>query len=211
MTIQNEALQAQGQYSQNQGRQAPSFITEQGYGTQPIQGYGQSIPQTSTNLEEELAMIRGLKAGSSSGSGGLGSTIGAGVGTAGGAAIGGSMGGPVGAGIGAAAGGALGGSIGSVVDYMIDSDAREKAERKQIEARRRLLKKKKRLANKKAVDEAKARYRGIATSREESARQANQAKIAQRENYMFEIMQDLQKQGQVDGFIKNKLINSRSI
>lgn len=188
---------ATSKYSENYENRTNPIEIISGYGEKPTQ---QATP---TNLQDELAIIQALKAGTSGGSGGIGSTVGTGVG----AGIGAGVGGPAGA----SAGAAIGGSVGSVVDWAINKDAIERAEKKEIEARRKLLKKKKRQANKKAVDDAKANFRGISVSREEALNKQADAKIAERENYMFEIMQDLQRQGQVDGFIKNKLLNSRSI
>lgn len=212
MPIQDFELNALQTGASNEVGQAdtPSIISPRL--TKPSSGYGQYKENpASTSLEDELALIRGASAGIKGGSGGLGGTVGAGLGTAGGAVAGGLIGGPVGAGIGAAAGGGLGGSIGSIVDWAIDDAAQEKAERRELTARRKLLKKKKRKQEKAIVDANRAKYRGIATSREEAAQQAYQAKKSQRENYMFEIMQDLQKQGQTDNFIREKLLNSRSI
>jgi len=210
---------AQGQYTQQRGIQAPNFITQQdpsqgqGYiqqtqypqgiiGQQNSQGYGQRPTQqsTSTNLQEELANIQMLKAGL--GGGGIGSTVGGGVG----AAVGSIVGGPEGAAISAGAN-----VIGSVVDWAMNNDTKKKAEKKRINARHRLLKKQKLKANADMEEAAREEYRGIAQTREEAAEQSLARKELERENYMFNIMNQVNKKAETDAFFKNKIINSRRV
>lgn len=83
--------------------------------------------KSSIDLSRELATIQAMK---QDGSGGLGKTIGGVIGTGAGAYFGGTP-------QAAAAGGAIGEGIGSIVDYMIDGDAKEKAEQIRIDALRK--------------------------------------------------------------------------
>ena len=162
---------------------------------QPTQAQGTS----STDLEKELAEIRSISRAMPTGKGGIGQTVGGTLGTAAGAFFGE-----------AETGGAIGEGVGSIVDYIIDSDAQEKAEQKRIDALKKEEARQKAMLMDKVNAESLARRRGIALSREEEALNAQNVTKANRANMLKKLLGSINQKAQFDDALKQKFIQSRS-
>jgi len=177
----------------NQAARSPMGISQQ--------------PTTSTNastskLEDELAQIRAIGQ-STPQSGGLGQTIGGAAGMGIGSAIA--------PGAGTAVGGAAGQAVGGIVDYMIQKDADEKAEAKRKEALKKRIEREKAIANSRAIAESKARRMGIALTREEQARTAQDVINEERRNMLSNLINSINQKAQQDEMLKQKFLKSRRI
>lgn len=156
-----------------------------------------------TNLNSELAGIQAIRAGLPTEGAGITQSIGG----LGGAGIGAAIGGPAGAAI----GGSIGGTLGSIVDSVLGSNAKKRANKKALAARRKELLRQKRLDNAKNRMSERLRIQGISSASEVGVLTEEALLRQQREGTMSKIMGEIQTKSQLDDTLRNKFLAGRRI
>ena len=112
---------------------------------------------------------------------------------------------------GTAIGGAAGGAIGSIVDYMLESDAKEEAERLRLDE----MEKQKRIALKKRASnewlENMARSKGIQMGEEQQIRDKSTVAMERRGRLMEDMLGRIAKGAQFNDVMKQKYLKTRSL
>ena len=194
---------------------ASPYMTQPAISGQYAQPYVQTIqaPQApqknSVDMQRELELVKAM-ANQQRGQGdGIGKMVGQTGGGAVGAAIGGYVGGPQGAQMGQSIGGGAGGSIGALVDWYRENEAIEKAQKKELDIKRKMMKKAKRKAAADAIAERRANLRGIALTREQEALDKETLIANERELALSNLLNDLRKKAEYENFTKESFLKKR--
>jgi len=155
----------------------------------------------SLDLNTELAGIQALRAGTPSG--GIGETVGGVLGTGAGTFFGGPAGG--------AAGSAIGKGVGAIVDFGLNKSATDKARKKELEAKRKLIARTKRLSNASKALQRKTEIQGIGMEREQIALSEEDSLRQQRESMLGNLMSDINQKDEFKQLLESRFLQSRRV
>jgi hypothetical protein len=152
------------------------------------------------NLNTELANIQAIRAGTQAG-GGIGQTVGGLLGAGAGTFFGGPAGGALGS--------SLGAGLGSIVDFGLNKSANDRARKKELEARRRLLAKEKRLSNSRKALDRNLAIQGLASEREQQALSKEDLLRQQREAMLGNLSSDINQKDEFQQLLQNRFLATR--
>lgn len=156
------------------------------------------------DMNARLANIQAIKASTPMPSDGIAQ----GVGTIGGGIAGGIFGGGP---AGAAAGSAAGGALGSIVDNLINKRAKDRARKKELNARRKELSRQKKISAGKARREEILGRQGIAAGNQQQRMTESDLLLRTRENSLSKLMGEINNKANANESIRRQFLSGRTL